>query len=460
MGVPAVAARLTSETAFFFEAWWRGLIKLAATSLPIAVILRIAIEVAKNISVSGDNLIQYIVLLLIITLLFGAGGMYAFWIMKSEIRTAVSNGAALKQGVGQLKERYVAGGNTSTTVTPSARPAKVGKYMTAGTNPPVAQAQASSSTTAFSTTQRPTGTIPMTAQVMTQAISTGMTQAFQRQQATNDRAVGGVLSQLSGLRVAVDEIRGQLRQISQTSQTQEVETLLKALLEETRRKGQSTSSNQGLEKVLRELLEETRRKRTAATPFPAGGTATGARSVQAQPGEEGTTYYAPPARNQRRRSAVRPLSPPSPTAEGTSGSPLTVVAARPATRTVVAGERARTIRPAASPLGPVTTAPVSVRERGAVTQVNVTTVSENQAAPASPAAALPAPPPAQEPRRPVYLPSERAWRRPDGGRSPSARATGTERTWNASASMVINPNTGMPYSGQGKRLKQQKAVNS
>jgi len=193
MGVPAVAARLTAETAFFFDVWWKGLLKLAATSLPIAVILRIAIEVSNSISVSGNNLIGYIVLMIIITLLFVMGGMYAIWIMKSEIRSASRNVVALKQGVVQLKERYIAGGASSAT-SPSKGETKTptGKPSAAFGEKPQTE-KGSGSSDRFRSNNTPA--LPLTAQVMTQAISTGMTQAFQRQQATTERQVGGALSQ-------------------------------------------------------------------------------------------------------------------------------------------------------------------------------------------------------------------------------------------------------------------------
>jgi len=488
---------LTAETAFFFDVWWKGLLKLAATSLPIAVILRIAIEVSNSISVSGNNLIGYIVLMIIITLLFVMGGMYAIWIMKSEMRSAVRNVGALKQGVVQLKERYIAGGATS-AASPSKGAAKTstGKPSAAIGEKPQTE---KGSSDRFRSNNTPA--LPLTAQVMTQAISTGMTQAFQRQQATTERQVGGALSQLSQIKVGLDEIKSGQRQQGQTNPNQEMESLLQQLLEATRRRQTETRRQTGTT--------------SRPTPFPAGGVVNGARQFSSfEEGQGRETYYASPSRSPRRRSSAKPLAAPLfvPPEEGNTiplpasgryaggngethnargqgrriaSSPLVTPLVSPGgpgpsssvtpsqtpssdgasltspstsltpSRAQVSGtgpaRRTDTRRTATRP-GPLDTA---IR-RDPVTPSQTATPESASTPSGSVGAALP-PPPAP-PARPVYLPAERAWRRPDGGGSISTRPTGADRSWNANAAMVINPNTGMPYSGQGKRLKQQKAV--
>jgi len=491
MGVPAVAARLTAETAFFFDVWWKGLLKLAATSLPIAVILRIAIEVSNSISVSGNNLIGYIVLMIIITLLFVMGGMYAIWIMKSETRSAVRNVGALKQGVVQLKERYIAGGATS-AASPSKGETKTpnGKSSAAFGEKPQTE---KSSSDRFRSNNTPA--LPLTAQVMTQAISTGMTQAFQRQQATTERQVGGALSQLSQIKVGLDEIKSGQRQQGQTNPNQEMESLLQQLLEATRRRQTET-------KRQTEITSH-------PTPFPAGGGARQFSSFEEGQGRE--TNYASPSRSPRRRNSAKPLATPlfvppeegntmplpasgryaggngetynargqgrriapsplvtplvsssgpgpTPSSQGGSSPSLTPSqtpssdgASLTPSRAQGAARRTDTRRTATRP-GPVDTA----TRRDPVTPSQTATPESASTPTGSVGAALP--PPAAPPARPVYLPAERAWRRPDGGGSISTRPTGPDRSWNANAAMIINPNTGMPYSGQGKRLKQQKAV--
>jgi len=323
-----------------------------------------------------------------------------------------------------------------------------------------------------------------------------MTQAFQRQQATTERQVGGALSQLSQIKVGLDEIKSGQRQQGQANPNQEMESLLQQLLEATRRR-----------------QTETRRQTEATshpTPFPVGGIVNGARQLSSfEEGQGRETYYATPSRSPRRRSSAKPLAAPlfvlpeegsttplpasgrnaggngethnargqgrriapsplvtplvSPGGPGPSSSvtpsqtPSSDGASLTPSRAQVSGagptRRTDTRRTATRP-GPLDTA---IR-RDPVTPSQTATPESASTPSGSVGAALPPPPPTAPPARPVYLPAERAWRRPDGGGSLSTRPTGPDRSWNANASMVINPNTGMPYSGQGKRLKQQKAV--
>lgn len=235
MGVPAVTARLAEETTPFFEMWYKGLLKLAVSSLPIAIVLRLAIEVAGVIQTSSAEPIQYIIMVLIITLLFLAGGLWSVYLIRGELRGAISTVKGVKSAVGQLASRTFgqsggsgawasgAGTPSSSRAASSPNPASDSRAA-AGNAPKPTSASPSAFGPVGSAGGNPSGSgssngPALTPQLLASAISTGMTQAMQSQQARQERTAGAILTQMSAIRVGLDELKAGLRHLNeQTSQ--------------------------------------------------------------------------------------------------------------------------------------------------------------------------------------------------------------------------------------------------
>jgi len=253
LGVPAITARLFDETAFFFGSWWKGLLKLAASSLPLAFVIKLGIAVSTALASSSSggggggssstapDPIFYIVSMLIITLIFLLGAAYAFWMLTSDLREAAQVATQVRERASGIVERFSGNGAGSSTTTTSTSRTATNTAASAGgkggTNQPQTQKtannkQPSSSlplalpAAAASTSSSGAGSggsapvvasPPLTSQMLSTAISTGLTQAFTAQNVQNERVSGALLNQLTGLRIVLEEIRAGMRNISQQS---------------------------------------------------------------------------------------------------------------------------------------------------------------------------------------------------------------------------------------------------
>lgn len=241
LGVPAVAAKLTDETDFFFTGWYTGLLKLAASSLPLAVVLRLGLEVAKVLEISAEiDPVQYIILMLVITLLFGAGGFYAFLVLRSEVRRGVATASRLggvvasklsggrpnrgsNRNSGSLKGASAlsqpAGSAEALPPAGTSRGASArGGATTTSLPPPVTSTNDAGSGSGRSGSRAPAASnLALTSHMLTNAVSTGVSQAFTAQQARNDRIAGAVLNQLTSIRVTLDEMKVSMQQLNRGS---------------------------------------------------------------------------------------------------------------------------------------------------------------------------------------------------------------------------------------------------